>query len=466
MGIAMNIKSASLLALILFSGILTTPARGQDGAAALGAAGEVYLPKAGVYKDLFPKGHDTDPGNIVLAVDLILPGAAPQRLLVPYTKGADVETSPAVLFEDDSNTLFLLWASQVNSLNSVLMLASFDGTSWGPPIQINGNPFSSKTSPQLAITRDSFSMTDPTGNTTIRHRAIAQVAWEETNANGNTDVLYTPVIFEEGTYLGWAPVYNLNDLVGRKPSGSSFAPPDAFVQAPLLQSGRDARTLVVGFASAETRAISTVEIDVLPEEVSLLAEKCRAHIIDLGHTLYPDHLQALADNSKADIFAYGTAFHNNILQYIASQIHDLVLANRGTSSTDLTALSEDARAHIIDLGARLSGRGLKDQNDSAAKTLIVDNIVSVVPTDPTAPSHLIHFRVASSRPVPQIGSAGTQLFLSESGDDAIVAWADSGKVFYLQSQGTGWSNQKQINLTGSLDAPHAFEILKQRARSR
>src|SRR5258706_6970351 len=217
------------------------------------------------------------------------------------------------------------------------MLASFDGTSWGPPIQITGNPFSSKTSPQLAITRDAFSITDDSGNTAIRHRTIVHVGWEEQNANGNTDVLYTPVILEEGNYLGWAPVYNLNDLVGRSPSGSSFAPPDALVQAPVLQGGRDARTLVVGFASAQTRAISAVEIDVLPEEVSLLAEKCRAHIIDLGRTLYPDHLQTFADKASTDISSIGTAFHADIIPYIAGQIHDLVLANSGTSSTDLTA---------------------------------------------------------------------------------------------------------------------------------
>jgi hypothetical protein len=420
MSLAMNIKRSIALVLILLAGVIAGPARAQDGTAALGAAGEVYLPQAGVYKDLFPKGHDTAPTNTVLAVDLVLPGSAPQRLLVPYTIGADVETSPAVLFEDDSNTLFLLWASQVISLSSVLMLASFDGTSWGPPIQITGNPFSSKTSPQLAITRDAFSITDDSGNTAIRHRTIVHVGWEEQNANGNTDVLYTPVILEEGNYLGWAPVYNLNDLVGRSPSGSSFAPPDALVQAPVLQGGRDARTLVVGFASAQTRAISAVEIDVLPEEVSLLAEKCRAHIIDLGRTLYPDHLQTFADKASTDISSIGTAFHADIIHYIAGQIHDLVLANRGTSSTDLTALSEDARAHIIDLGSRLSGRGLRDQSDNA-KALIVDTIVSVEPTDPTAPAHLIHFRVASSRPVPQIGSTGAQLFLSETGDDAIVA---------------------------------------------
>jgi hypothetical protein len=462
---AMNMKRSSILVLVILAGVLAAPVLAQDGTAALGAAGEVYLPKAGAYKDLFPKGHDTAPSNTVLAIDLILPGAAAQRLLVPYTTGTDVESSPAVLFEDDSSTLFLLWASQVNSLSSVLMLASFDGTNWGQPIQITGNPFSSKTSPQLAITRDSFSAADSSGNTAPRHRTIVHVVWEEQTASGNADVLYTPVILEEGTYLGWAPVYNLNDMVGRTSSGSSSTPSDALVQSPVLLSGRDSRTLVVGFASAETRTVSAVEIDILPEELSLLAEACRANIIDLGRNLYPNYLQTMADKSVADIVSRGTAFQADIVNYIAGQVHDLILANRGTSSDDLTALSEKARANIIDLGARLSGRGLRDPggNDKA----LIESIVSVDPTaDTSAPSNLIHFRVASSRPVPQMGSTGTQLFLSETGDDAIVAWTDSGKILYLQSQGTGWSNQKQINLTGSLDAPHAFDILKQRARSR
>jgi hypothetical protein len=463
----MNMPRPSFTALILIASALAAPLLAQDGTAALGAAGEVYIPKAGAYKDLFPKGHDTAPGNTVMAVDLILPGAAPERLLVPYTTGADIESSPAVLFEDDSNTLFLLWASQVNPLSSVLLLASFDGTNWAQPIQITGNPFSSKISPQLAITRDSYSVTDSSGDTSIRHRTIIHVVWEEQTASGNADVLYTPVILEEGSYLGWAPVYNLNDMVGRTASGSSFTPPDALVQSPALLSGRDSRTLVVGFASAETRSLSAVEINVLPEEISLLAADCRTHIVDLGRTLYPNSLQALADNAKADIISGGSAFHNDIVNYMAGQIHDLVLANRGTSPADLTSLSEDARTHIVDLGVGLSGRGLRDQGAQAKSLSLVESTVSVDSTqDPTAPSHLIHFRVASSRPAPQIGSTGTQLFLSETGDDTIVAWTGPTSIFFLQSQGNGWSDQKQINLTGSLDAPHAFDILKQRARSR
>jgi hypothetical protein len=461
----MNKKTSSILSLAFLFSALTVPVCGQDGTAALGAAGEVYLSKVGAYKDLFPNNQAVAPGNTVLAIDLIQPGAAPQRLLVPYTTGADIESAPAVLFEDDSNTLFVVWASQINPLSSVLMLASFDGTNWGPPIQITGNPFSSKTSPQLAISRDTFTVTDSGGTTTTHHRTIIHVVWEEQNASGNADVLYTPLILEEGVYLGWAPVYNLNDMVGRVPSGSSFAPPDLLAQSPTLQRGRDARTLVVGFASAETRTISTVEVDILPAELSVLAEDCRANIIDLGRTLYPNYLQTLADQSVVEIASRGTAFQPDIVQFISSQIHDLILANRGTNSTDLTALSAKARANIIDLGSRLSGRGLRDAGNN--EKAMVESIVSLDPVDDSSvPSNLIHFRVASSRSTPQMGPNGTQLFLSESGDDATVAWTDSGKVLYLQSQGTGWSDQKQINLTGSLDAPHAFDILKQRARSR
>ena len=67
----MNMKKSSVLLLILLAGLLAAPAFAQDGTAALGAAGEVYLAKVGAYKDLFPKDHATTPGNTVLAVDLI-----------------------------------------------------------------------------------------------------------------------------------------------------------------------------------------------------------------------------------------------------------------------------------------------------------------------------------------------------------------------------------------------------------
>jgi hypothetical protein len=454
-------RHTSILALIFLAGSLAAPTFAQDGTAALGASGEVYIAKTGIYKELFPKDHVTDPNNPVLAVDLIEPGAASQRLLVPYTKGSDVETSPAVLFEEDSNTLFVVWASRINDISSVLMLASFDGTHWGPSIQITGNPFSSKSSPKLAVSHDTFLTNDSSGSSVTRRRTIINVVWEEPNRAGNADVLYTPVILEDGTYLGWAPVYNLNDLVGREPSGSSFAPPDSLVQSPVLQSGRDARTLVVGFASAETRAFSTVEIDVLPEELSHLAEGARAHIIDVGHTLYPTDLQGLANNVKQDLIERGSAFHADVIQYIADQIHDLILADH---DNDLSALSEKARAHIIDVGARLSDRGLRDRN-GAAKS-IIERVESADPASNPAPAHLLHFRVASNRPIPAIGENGLRVFLSDSGEEALIAWTDTGKVLYRLSQGDGWSDQRQIKLSDSLDLEKAYNILKQRVRNR
>ncbi|MGH7488127.1 MAG: hypothetical protein ACREMY_21400, partial [bacterium] len=349
----------------------------------------------------------------------------------------------------------------VNSLSSVLMLASFDGTNWGSPIQITGNPFSSKSAPQLAITRDSFVAPDSSGNSVPHHRTIIHVVWKEQTATGNNDVLYTPVILEEGTYLGWAPVYDLTAMVGDSTPGSSFIPPTGLVQIPVLQAGRDTRTLLVGFASVELQTLSTVEVDVLPEEISLLAEDCRTHLIELGQTLYPNQLQALADKASVDLVAEGTAFHPDIIKYLASQIHDLILTNGGT---DLTALTEDARTHLIELGSRLSGRGLRDSNpyDKA----LVESIVSVANQDSTTPANLIHFRVASSRPVPQMGSNGVQFFLSTTGDDAIVAWTDSGMVLYRQSQEMGWSVPRQIKLSSSLSLDQAYAILKQRARNR
>src|SRR5262245_36180076 len=82
-------------------------AAGRD--VALGSSGEIYAVRTGTYGNLFPNGRDFDPSNPVVALDITKPKSPVQRVLVPGTGGAEVESAPSVLFEDDSQTVFLLW---------------------------------------------------------------------------------------------------------------------------------------------------------------------------------------------------------------------------------------------------------------------------------------------------------------------------------------------------------------------
>ncbi|HSG39343.1 MAG TPA: hypothetical protein VLE27_06870, partial [Thermoanaerobaculia bacterium] len=185
----------------LAGGLLAAPASATERSVALGVDGAIYQGKVGAYRDLFPKGGDTAAANTVVALEITQPGGAVERVLVPYTKSADVEKSPAVLFEDGSKTVFLVWEAPVNALKSTLMLASFDGQRWSSqPILITGNPYSSKSSPRLAVTRDAYPATGPDGNISERTRTILHIVWAEDAEKGNYETLYSPVILEDGNY--------------------------------------------------------------------------------------------------------------------------------------------------------------------------------------------------------------------------------------------------------------------------
>jgi hypothetical protein len=455
------------LACTLAGGLFATSAFGADHSAALGAKGEVYIVKIGAYRDFFPKGNEAAAQEPVLVLEIQQPGENPQRVLVPYSKNSDIESAPSVLYEESSNTVYLVWAvRQVNSWNSALMLASYEGGQWSRLTQATGNRFATKSSPQLTVTRDSFSGAGPDGQTVSRSRTILHLTWVEEAGQGDYEILYSPVILVDGEYIGTNPIYSLSSFASSTLSGSQFAPPLSLVLSPTVHIGRDKRTIVVGFASTTERRVVTLEIDSLPEELSSLGETARANIIEIGRNAYPADRPAFAEKVRQTLVDNGGAFHADVIRYIADHVYEQVLNDRGQSTDDLYSLGETARANIIEIGASFSGRGLRDRTEGPKpKIAQVDN------PDPkpqsTAP-HLIQLRVVSSRPMPQVGAEGLQLFLSESGEEVLFGWLgkDKDRVYYRMSQENDWTTPREIKLSDSLTLEKAYQILEQRVRNR
>lgn len=460
-------KTRAIYALALGLGVLGSAAGLAAGhETALGSDGEVYAVRTGAYKDLFPGGKDFDRDNRVVALEITKPGAAAQRILVPGTGGSEVENSPSVLFEDDSQTVFLLWESEMN-IHPSLKLAAFDGSAWSKPIEVMGNPFALKSSPQFTITRDSYEVAGSDNLSATRHRTLLHLIWQEQGATGAVETFYSPIVILDGVYIGWTPVYNLEDyLQDRVTTASDAQVQPALARAPLVQSGRDERTIVVGFASTRLGKLVTVEIDVLPEQLIQLAEGARAHIVDLGRALYPNDLPNLAEKARAHIVDLGRAFRPEVVSSIADQVKTLILAG-GTES--LQALGEKARAHIVDLGAQLSDRGLRSVNgaDATAKIVRLDEGGQEPPT-PLAPTDtpLLQFRTVSSLPTPVVGQGAVRLFMSQTGDNVIVSWALPDRVAYRVSKEDGWSDSKELRFSDNLNLAKAYDILDQRVRNR
>jgi len=427
---------------------------------ALGSEGEVYTVRTGSYGDLFPSQNDFDRSNPIVALEISKPGSPVKRILVPSTSGAEVESSPSVVFEEDSETVFLLWETELG-FHPILQLAGFDGTSWSRPIEVIGNPFALKTSVQFTITRDLLEEEPADGVAVSHHSTVLHVIWQEETASGGLATLYSPIMITDGKYIGWNPIFNLDEYLQERVTATSGEAQSTLVRAPIIESGRDERTVVIAYASTALGRLAAVEVDALPQQLVRLADKARQHIVDLGHQNFPSNL--LAEKARQHIVDLGHAFRPDIIKAIAEQVETDILAG-GTD--DLESLANKARQHIVDLGAQLSGRGLRGAKgaDATARLVEIEEDPTILPE--ASDSFLFQFRVVSDLSIPHVGPGAVRLFVSEGGEDLTVSWAQADKVLYRNSRDGRWTDPRELRFSKDLDLAKAYEILEQRLGKR
>lgn len=458
--------------MLLFSlGLVAVPVLHAQSEATVGSHGELYLIRSDIYGELFPvvpPPRGTDRGDRVLALEVARPGAPTERYLVPQTGGAADESQPFLLYEQSSDTAYLIWESRVNQIHPVLLLAGFtsdDG--WTAPIQILSNFVAAKTSPRIAVTRDSYKVT---GEEQPRNRTFLHVVWKEDNGRGDFETLYLPIILENGAFIGKSPIFNLNSHdTAEQANGNGNPTTTDLLRSLRIQSGRDGQTVVVSFAAPDSLRMVSLEIDVLPAQLGKLADDARMHIIDIGRKLsYPAKLQQIADGARMHIIDIGARlFQPEIAQAIGDAVRAKILERKGADPIE--GLAALARMHIIDIGARLSGRGLRNPTGKATTgPAIVEidgssDLSSVAPGSPALPTvHLLQFRVAASRPLPEVGAGAVTLFASKTGQDQLIAWAETDRVKYRMSEGDAWSELREILFSPGVDLQRAYEILDQR----
>ncbi len=466
---AVAVTAGSALALLLSA----TAARADHLNVTLGGNGQLYAIEAGTYGALFG-APGTQPalaggaaattpaaGTPVLALDTTLPGAALQRQLVPTTDDQAVDSSPALVYEDVSQTLFAVWVSSSDPTSSVLKMISYNGIQWSQPIEIIGNPYATKTPPQLTLTRDTHSETNAaTGAVTLHRRTVLHVVWSENSLSGLYQAYYAPVIFEDGVWIGTVPepmLLNTYDAAEQTATGGPFATP--LVYTPTVQGGRDISTAIAGFASDASGLVTAVELDFVPEELRDLANALQAVVLGSANFGQPT---ALAAQAQAALQANGSAFQPEVLQGIGSDMQTQILGG----APDQTTLAWKTRAVIIDSGVKFAARGVKiGQLALGTPNIAASQIVEIVPPN-GGPSQLVQFRVASTRPWPVVsGNNGVQLLVSPTGANLMATWqsADGSSAYYTNTQTDGtWSAAHQLQLSTNFSLEQALQILQQR----
>ncbi|MEO8504811.1 MAG: hypothetical protein ABI609_13020 [Acidobacteriota bacterium] len=449
-----------LCSALLLTVALPGLARGTS-SSALGADGSVYSISTGTMKQLFPRQVNAyNQSYSVLALDINRPGQAPVRQMVPDTDGAETESAPYVLV-DETGTVFLLWQTRFN-INTLLYLRSLQDGQWSAPILIFGNSFAVKSSPQIVLTQDRFSVDDGLGGSTAIKRTVLHLIWWEDAEGGR--VLYAPLVLINGLYQDLdQPLFTLNDL------DSTEASPDPRIaetlyESPRVLSGQSDHSVVIGFTNSRNGHVATVEALLVPGDLGTLAEAERAHIITGGRN-WQGNLGGLGDDVRAHIITGGRGgrLSANVLSFLGDQVRAHIITS-GLPASDNELLASDIRNFLVRAGAGLMQAGLSASGGNSA-TLLTLAQASSTSTSPTAPAQSVQLRLVSSRPAPITGSGPTSMFLSSDGARVTTAWDDTaGNVLYCESTDQGWTEPVSLVLSDTLTHSAAYRLLSERLR--
>jgi hypothetical protein len=451
------------LAAILLPAILclaTVPADAQGRTRAVGPEGLVYSLHEGAYGDLFPRQGLGEADSSALALDVIDGEGGRTRLLVPGTEGVDVDDSASLLFEDESNTLFVLWQTKSNVIHSRLNLVGYRDGEWSEPIEISGKPFGWKSSPQLAVTRDAFETEAEDGTAHEWSRTVLHVLWRESGPTGEPQVFYSPVTLLNGEYTGWNPVHLLDQFVDVAPAGKPGAVGSMVADAPAIEPGWNSHSVVVAFVPEASGVLVTLGIELTPGEISFLGDEARHQISEVGRSLPAGGgIGALAGKVRHQISEVGARLklHPSVTQYLAEAAHAEILA--AAPNDPVEALADRVRHQISEVGARITDRGFERMLGKSALHLLEmpERIEDGTPSLMISVVSPMMIRTA-----PETGGEAPTLHLSRDGGAALVSWQGKGVLEYRESLPEGWSEVRTLRLHGELDLERALQMLDRR----
>ncbi|MDX2000645.1 MAG: hypothetical protein SF066_23230 [Thermoanaerobaculia bacterium] len=464
-----SLRSSFALAVfgILFG--LGAFAAGADtpSASTLGSQGEIYAIKAGTYGALFPKGTALQADRAVLALDITRPDRSRQRVLVRGTERPEVDASPNLFFERGAGTLYVVWESRRSANSSALLLSSFKGGKWGDPIEISDDLAPLKGAPQIAITRDGFT-TRGSEDELLRHdTTVLHLVWWEKQAQKPEEVFYAPVVLENGAYVGWNPIYSLNDL-DLSEEGASVVP-EALLRAPTLAPGKDVHSVVIGLVNARTGRILGIEVRPVPGEIGFVVDAFRTQLIDIGRR-DDDRIKAAIEGFRTQLIDIGARFNPGVVRALGTEVSEVLKSTLAAAPANQPYgdLVDDFRQTVIRLGAEMLGD--LTRSDRPALTLEIDRREADVEGDPER-THLIGLRLVSDRPAPPVGAGKARIYVSEDASSVLVSWRDGENLVYSEEVatedglGAAWAPAQRLPLEG-LTEPEAERMLESRVRQR
>jgi hypothetical protein len=103
-----------------------------------------------------------------------------QSMPVPESLTAGTHWRPALAYDSDSKTLFVLWLKMPNGMSSELMLASYSNGRWQQAVSIDNQPYHLRFNLRIGITRRVSQMQKDGSFADVPELLVHAVWWEQT----------------------------------------------------------------------------------------------------------------------------------------------------------------------------------------------------------------------------------------------------------------------------------------------
>ncbi|MFI5119345.1 MAG: hypothetical protein ACHQM4_02985 [Thermoanaerobaculia bacterium] len=243
--------------------------RAEAASAVLAKDGTLYEVFPASYGDVISGANASDASLRVLALRTTPPGGSPTVEVVGGTVNEFFKLEASIEFDEVTRSIFIVYSRVRGFFSDVLVTIRRDRT-WVEGSFLPNPGLYISVSPQLLVTRQTYSDADADGQPITKSRTILSIVWWE--ESGASQARYAAVFVEDGNVgLDDVTAWNLNELNGTAgPTDNSGLPLSSYAHPGLQRDAGTSGGVLVSFANLATRTQQVVHLafpDNLPKLV-------------------------------------------------------------------------------------------------------------------------------------------------------------------------------------------------------
>ena len=243
--------------------------RADAASAVLAKDGTLYEVFPAAYGDVITGANAIDANLRVLALRTTPPGGQPAVEVVGGTVSEFYKLESSIEFDEATQSIFIVYTRVRGFFSDVQVTIRHDG-SWIDGSFLPNPGLYISVSPQLLVTRQTYTDADADGQPVTKSRTILSIVWWE--ESGAAQARYAAVFIEDGSLrLDDVTAWNLNELNGAAgPTDNSGLPVSSYAHPGLQRDAGANGGVLVSFANLATRTQQVIRLafpDDLPKLV-------------------------------------------------------------------------------------------------------------------------------------------------------------------------------------------------------